>query len=52
MKKYKLENQNVTFPLHFKQEIMEYLGYYDHDSEADEEYIDKEFKKAENEDPP
>ena len=28
------------------------MGYYDHDSEADENFIDKELKKAEKEDPP
>lgn len=30
--------------------MQEYLGYYDHDSEIDENFIDKEFKKAEIED--
>ena len=36
----------------FNQEIKEYLGIYEQNDEEDEQYIDKEFKKAEKEDPP
>lgn len=45
-------NEDSILPEFFKQELKEYLGYYDHNSEEDEQYIDKEFKKAEKEDPP
>ncbi|CDW90685.1 UNKNOWN [Stylonychia lemnae] len=49
---FRIKNPDKKIPEGFKQEIKEYLGYYDHDSEADENFIDKEFKKAEREDPP
>ena len=49
---YIIENYNGRVPEYFKQELKEYLGYYDHNSEDDEMYIDKEFKDAEKEDPP
>lgn len=49
---YIQSNYSGNVPEFFKQELKEYLGYYDHNSEDDENYIDKEFKKAEKEDPP
>ena len=47
-----IKNPSYKLPEYFKQELKEYLGYYDHNSEDDEQFIDKEFKKAEKEDPP
>jgi len=47
-----MQNEDKKMPEYFKQEIKEYLGYYDHNSEEDEQFINKEFKKAEKEDPP
>lgn len=38
-------------PEFFKQELKEYLGYYDHNSDEDKKFIDKEFRVLEFEDP-
>eukprot|EP00347_Sterkiella_histriomuscorum_P009466 403341105 len=48
---FRKDNPHLILPENFKQEIKEYLGFYDHDSEIDENFIEKEFKKAEKEDP-
>jgi hypothetical protein len=48
MKSYNIETVQESF----KQEIKEYLGIYDNIEDDNDEFIDKEFKKAEKEDPP
>ena len=49
---FRQQNPGLKFPDILKQELQEYLGYYFHDSDEDQLYIDKEFKKAEKEDAP
>ena len=52
MNEYIIKYPESKIPEYFNQEMKEFLGYYDHNSEEDEQFIDKEFKKAEKEDPP
>ena len=46
------EIPNGSIPEFFKQELKEYLGFYDHNSDEDKQFIDKEFRVLEFEDLP